>query len=213
MILTEKMLIFDEVFREYQNICLANFTEKCQSNPRHKKKQHLCEEAKSNLSRLIYVEWKIYNDKLKFQIHAVLIEIKLSESMKKFQELIIKNVDNYLGFTVEEQKESFENTWTECFQGDDKREEAIERDENFHNLYSIFRMESKTMEKEPFIYELFRSLDFNMNEIIHDIKSDILTRFQNKRLNQEGSGRFIFALDITAPIRFMTPYPGKSYFE
>ena len=213
MILTEKVFIFDEVFKEYQNICLANFTEKCQSDTRLKKMQHFCEEAKSNLSRLIYVERKIYIDKLKFQIHAVFIEIKLSESMKKFQELIIKNVDNYLELTVDQQKKSFENTWTECFRGDNKREEELERDENFRNMYSIFKMESRTMEKESFIYELFRNLDFNMNEIISSIESDILTRFQNKRIDLEGSDQLIYAIDIPAPMRSMTPYPGKSNFE
>ena len=213
ILLTEKMLIFDEIFKECQNICLSNFTEECQSDTRLKKMQHLCEEARSNLSRLIYVERKIYSDKLKFQIHAVLTEIKLSESMKNFQDLIIKNVDNYLKLTVEEQRETFENTWTECFQGDDKREEGIERDENFHNLYSIFRMESKTLEKESFIYELFRNSDFNLDEIISNIESDLLARFQNRRSDLEGSDRFIFPIETSANIESMTPYLGESNFE
>ena len=69
------------------------------------------------------------------------------------------------------------------------------------------------MEKESFIYELFRSLEFNMSELILYIKSDIIKRFQNKLSSLEGSDAFIFAIETSTPIESMTPYLGRSYFE
>ena len=211
--LTETMSKFDQVFKIHQNCCLTEFSDKCQYDSRLKKLQHLCGEAKSNLSRLIYVERKIYSDKLKFQINAVYTEFKLSESMKRFQELIINNIDTYLELTVNEQKEVFERAWMECFCGDAKNEYEIERDENFRDLYSIFRMESRTIEKEASIYEIFRNLDFKMEKVISQIESDILSRFHNKSFDLEMSDHFIFTFENNTPIKSMTPYPGKSKFE
>ena len=211
--LTEKMSEFDQVFKIHQDRCLTEFSDKCQYDSRLKKLQHLCGEAKSNLSRLIYVERKIYSDKLKFQIHAVYTEFKLSQSMKKFQELIINNVDSYLEMTVNAQKAVFERVWMDCFRGDDKGEDAIERDENFHDLYSVFRMESKTMEKEATIYDIFRRLNFKMESVIPQIESDILSRFNAKSSDLETSDQFIFTFENNTPIKSMTPYPGKSKFQ
>ena len=210
--LTEKMNKFDQVFKKHQDHCHTEFSDKCQYDSRLKKMQHLCTEAKSNLSRLIYVERKIYSDKLKFQIHAVFTEFKLSESMKKFQELIINNIDDYLGLTVNEQKEVFDKVWMECFWGDDKNEDEIEREENFRDLYSIFRMESKTIEKEATIYDIFRNRNFNMKTVISQIESDILSHF-HKTFDSDMSDQFIFTFENTTPIKSITPYPGKSKFE
>ena len=211
-ILQNFMIIFDEVFQIYQNLCLKEFETRCQSDPLLKKMNHICYESRSNLSRLIYMERKVYEDKLKFQIKSVLTEIKLSESMKQFQEMIVKNVDNYLGLEVKELKIHFEETWSKCFCGDDLNEEEIERDETFSNLFSIFMMESKTMEKRSIVYEIFRNLDFKMNEIIDFIEKDILARFQ--RVPKEKLEQFIFpCAENNTPIKHMTPYPGKVEFE
>ena len=97
--------------------------------------------------------------------------------MKQFQEMIVKNVDRYLALEVKELKIHFEETWSKCFCGDDLNEEEIERDEIFNNLFSIFMMESKTMEKSSIVYEMFRNLNFRMDEIIYFIKADILHGF------------------------------------
>ena len=140
IILTKVMTKFDEVYNRHQDGCLGEFTDKCRNDTRLKKMTHICDEHKSNLSRLIYIERKNHEDKLKFQIRAVLTEIKLSESMKKFQEVIIKNVDKYLEYNVEDQKMAFEETWVECFGAEDQKEEDVERDENFDDLYSIFKI-------------------------------------------------------------------------
>ena len=72
--------------------------------------------------------------------------------MKKFQEAIEKNADQYFELNIEQQESEFDKVWLECFGSDDKAEEKAERDEMFDNLYSVFRMESKTMENKQFIY-------------------------------------------------------------
>ena len=94
--LAKIMLKFDEVYNKYQDNCLTEFTNKCRNDTQLKKMSHICDEQKSNLSRLIYIGRKMYEDKLKFHIKAVLTEIKLTESMKKFQKLIINKVDKFL---------------------------------------------------------------------------------------------------------------------
>ena len=209
LILTNIMIKFDDVFNQYQDRCFAGFDAKCQTDPLLKKMSYVCNEPRLNLSRLVYMERKIYEDRLKFEIKAVLTEIKLSESMKKFQEIIIENVDKYLDFNVEELKIPFEETWEECFGCDDQKEEEIERDENFNDLYSMFRMESKTMENCSAIFEIFRELDFKIDDSINALKSDICTRFQTNIIRISGPDQFIFPCgEINFPIKEMTPYPG-----
>ena len=77
---------------------------------------------KSNLHRLIYMEKKIYEDKLKLQLKSRLTELKLKESMMKFQEDIEKNADKYFELTIEEQRREFNKIWENCFR-DNKFEE------------------------------------------------------------------------------------------
>ncbi|KAI6650325.1 hypothetical protein LOD99_6002 [Oopsacas minuta] len=129
------------------------YSNRCQNEISLKKMNHLIDESKLNLSRHIYTEKKTYDDKLKFQISAALMEKKLSGSIGKFQEAIIKNVDNYLEFNVEQQTQAFEDTWIQCFGDEDKNEEVFERDETFNNLHSLFMMESISMEKSSEIRE------------------------------------------------------------
>ena len=50
----------DLKFEEYQEEALKDFAEQCQTDPLLKKKSYLCDEAKSNLRRLIYMEKKTY---------------------------------------------------------------------------------------------------------------------------------------------------------
>ena len=214
IILTKLMTKFDEVYNRHQDDCLAEFTDKCRNDTRLKKMTHICDEHKSNLSRLIYIERKNHEDKLKFQIRAVLTEIKLSESMKKFQEVIIKNVDKYLEYNVENQKMAFEETWVECFGAEDRKEEDFERDANFDDLYSIFKMESKTMEKSSAIYELFRNMNFIMNDVIKSIHSELLIRFKSDPQSFRGTDQFIYICSgNNIPIKNMTPFVGKAKYH
>ena len=142
------LLRFHELFTTHRIDCLTEYRTRCRNDTSLKDMKVLCEEHELNLTRLIYMEKKIYEDKVKFQIIAIQIEKKLSESMKKFQEVIIRNVDSYLSLSIKDQKLAFEHTWSKCFAGEDENEQKADRDESFDNLYSLFNMECKAMENK-----------------------------------------------------------------
>ena len=160
------------------------------------------------------MEKKIYKDKIKFEIKARLTEIKLKEDMINFQEAIEKNVDKYLELTIKEQEIEFESVWVGCFRNDDKDEEKTERDEKFEDLYSVFRMESKTMENKQTIYSLFRNQNFDMDNIIQTLEVEILIRFCGGLHNNAVSDQFIYPWkESRVPLKDMKPYTGKEKFE
>ena len=208
--LSEKSVSLNQILCKYKNICFTKFSEHCSSDTKLMKVPHICEEHKSNLNRLMYVEGKIHTEKLKFQIQSILTENKIAESMKNFQEQIAENVDSYLTKTVKEQIASFEGTWMKCFRGDDKEESVKERDENFRILYSNFRMESINMDSEPSIFKIFQGQNFLMDKIISNFKSDILARFQDTPRSGR-SEHFLFALENNHPIKSMTPCVGTKF--
>ena len=166
IILEEKMLKFDEVFNMHQEQSLVEFINICHKNELLNKMTHVCEEMRSNLARLIYIARKSYKDRLKYQIKTVLTEINLSENIQRFQERISHNIDIYLDLNDIEQKEAFEEIWEECFGDNGRREEGGERNEDFDNLYTIFKMESKTMDDKQTIHDLIHNSDFNMVKVI-----------------------------------------------
>ena len=102
IILTNTMMKFDEVFIHYQDICLEEYGRTCQNEPLLKAMDHICVDSKVNMRKLLYMVRKEYEDNFKFQIKSVLTEIKLSESMKRFQEIVIGDVDRYLELVREE---------------------------------------------------------------------------------------------------------------
>ena len=195
----------DEVFNQYQEKALTNFTEKCLSDPLLKRMGYMCDESKSNLNRLIYMEKKIYEDKLKLAIKARLINIEHSVSMLKLQEDIGANADTYIEFPIERQKEEFEKIWFGCFRSEKKEEGSVEYDEKFENLYSVFMIESKTMEKKQVVCAQFRQCKFNMDKIVQLIEGEMISRFcseSNKRNEQ-----FIYPWrESRTPLKEMTPY-------
>ena len=208
------MFKFDNIFLPHQRDCDKAFTEHCETNMLLKKNGRLCKEFRDNLSRLIYIEKKVYEDKLKFQIKAVSVEILLSDGMKKFQDAITKNVDDYLQLIDFQRREAFDKIWTECFGGDGKEEEVAERFETFENLYSLFRMESNTVENKHTVYGWFRSDEFEMDEVISTIKSTILARFMNDPNLFDGGDQFIFSCnENNYPIRYMKPYAGRRDYK
>ena len=200
----------DDKFKEYQEEALKDFAEQCQTDPLLKKMDYMCDEAKSNLRRLIYMEKKTYEDKLKFEIKARLIEIKLTEKMKNFQEAIEKNADRYLELNIEEQNGEFKKIWTSCFIDDTKEEEEADLEERFDDLYSVFRMESKTMENKRTIYDFFRKFKFNMNQIIEELNKEILSKFCDEIDIFPGAEQFLYPWrENREPLKDMTPYPGR----
>ena len=204
MILEDVKKGLDEVFNEYQERALTDFTKKCLSDPLLKRMEYMCDESKSNLNRLIYMEKKIYEDKLKDAIKAKLIEIKHKESMMMFQQDIEKNSDAYIELPIERQKEEFEKIWVGCFRNENKGEEDAEYDEKFENLYSVFMVESKTMEKKQVVYTQFRQSEFNMDKIVQELEREMLLKFCGK------GAEFIYPWrENRVPIKEMTPYLGN----
>ena len=204
----------EDKFEEYQEEALKDFAEHCQTDPLLKKMDYMCDDARSNLRRLIYIEKKIYEDKLKFEIRAKLTEIKLKEKMTTFQEAIEKNADRYLELSIEEQKREFGIIWLSCFSNDTKEEEETDIDEIFDDLYSVFRMESKTMENKSTIYTLFRQFNFEMDTAIKILGETILLRFCDESNKFAGTDQFFYPWrENREPLKDMAPYPGRGRYE
>ena len=201
---------FEEFFQPYKNTCLHAYKERCQTDTLLRSMNNICKEHELNLNRLIYVQYIIYEDKIKFQISAVKIEKKIHESMKKFQEAINRDVDSYLELSVEQQKSSFEQTWTECFEDEDYIKEEVERNEIFERLYSLFKMEFRAMENKTEILNIFRTERYQMENIISIVQNEILCGFLEDP-NVQGEKHFIFTIqEHNTPLRAMTPFPNKS---
>ena len=214
VILEEVKKELDEAFENNQEEALKEFAVECKSDPLLRKMNYMCDEAKSNLCRLIYMEKKIYEDKLKLEIKARLTEIKLTENMSKFQQAIEKNVDKYFELTIEELTIEFERIWTECFGGENKDEEDDELEEKFNDLYSVFRMESKTMENKPTINTLFRTMRFEMDKIIEAVSGEMLSKFCTQTYNFSETDQFIYPWkENRVPLKGMIPYLVRGKFE
>ena len=213
-ILTQKMTKFDTQFDTHQTNCITEFNKQCREDYKLKKVDLLCKESKTNLSRLIYIERKYYEDEIRFKIKAVFTEIKLSDSMKKFQDAIISNVDHYLSLTVGEQELEFDKIWLECFGSVDKKEEEDERNEIFNDLYSTFKMDSNTMDIQSNVYDSFRVKNFEMVQIISFLETDILTRFTSDPKNYDRTHQFIYpSYTNNFPIKEMIPYTGQDGYN
>ena len=134
--------------------------------------------------------------------------------MEKFQEEISENVDHYVDLNDEEQREVFDELWIKCFSNSEKEEEEIERNEEFENLYMIFRMESKTIENKLQIFKLLRHSNFDMDAVIEYLRTKILNSFQSDSESFSTSEDFIFAWKFNnIAIKEMTPYTGKVNYE
>ena len=209
-VVTRILFRFHDLFESHKVDCLAEYQSRCQNNISLKDMKVLCGEHELNLTRLIYMEKKIYEDKINFQVKAIQMEKKLSDSMKKFQEEIIKHVDGYLELNIKHRTSAFENTWASCFADEDKNEQEADLDESFDDLYSLFKMECKTMANKNDIWKLFRKEDFRMQRIIADIKNEILQEF----LTMGEKQGFIFHIEEhTTPLKDITPFTGNTSFE
>ena len=145
-------------------------------------------------------------------INSVHTEIRLSESMKKFQLVITQNVEKYCNYNVKEKEDAFEEIWKEVYGIDDNEEENQECKENFIDLYSIFRMESSAVENQQDIFSYFSSYQFRMDIIINSLEREILSRFmENYSVPSE---QFIIPINYQhVPINEMLPYNGKQKYS
>ena len=213
IILEDKMLKFDETYSIHHEECLKEFNIICQNDKFFKKMSHVCEEIKSNLVRLIYIERKTYKDRLKYQIKAVLTEIKLAENMGRFQERISRNIDIYLDKSIEEQTEAFKEIWEECFGDNGIGEEENERDEDFDILYTVFKMESKTMENKGTIHDLIRDTNFELDKAIELLRTDIQQTFEGNSIYSITEDFIYPCMQNNIPMKEMTPFTGENKYE
>ena len=210
-ILRENMFLFDEYFREYRIQCFDDFTKKCENDKLLMRMGDICNEMKLNLKRIIYIERKKYEDKLKPHIKNVLKEIKLADKKGRFQTAINDNVDSCLVLNDTERAEAFNEIWAECFTNDESEEEEGERNDDFNNLYTIFKMESKIMDNKQSILERFRAKNYNMSTIIQELLAEILLKFKQSPHSFSDVEDFIFPWkENNVPIKSMTPFSGKS---
>ena len=102
----------------------------------------------------------------------------------------------------------------ECFGAEDSKEEESERDRDFENLYSIFKMESKMMENKQIIFELFSVSKFEMNSVIESLTKYILKKLESFVESLSNTGNFIFQWkESLTKIKDMVPYNGKEQLE
>ena len=204
---------FGVFFQPYINSCLTAYKERCQTDTLLKGMNYLCKEYELNLTRLMYVQYMVYEDKIKFQISAVKIEKKIHESMKKFQEAIITNIDSYSKQSIEEQKSTFELTWADCFEDEDNCGEEVELNDTFERLYSLFKMELRAMENKTEILSTFRTENYQMENIIENIETEILVGFLGNT-DVHGEKHFVFPImENNVPLRAMTPFPTKQSYQ
>ena len=211
--LTDKNTEFNEVFEKHYRQCDSEFSNICQKDSLLRRMEYLCKEAASNIKRLFYVVRKQYEDKISLEMKSILTEIKWSEDMKKFQSNIKENIEVYCTYAFKGLKIVFEEIWREIFGTEDYEEENREREENFSNLYALFKMEYNAMENKQEIYKLFHHCNFDMQAIIDSIESEIRESFTDHHSDQ--SKQFVYTVyDHYVPIKDMVPYntePKYSY--
>ena len=134
--------------------------------------------------------------------------------MEILQNAITDKIDKYLDLNGEEQKEAFEKIWLECFGDDEREEEEIERAEDFDNLYTIFKMETKTMEIIQIVFDYFEQFQFRHDTIIEDLRSQIQTKFETCSFEFASPQDFLYpSNENSVPIKDMTPFTGKTDYE
>ena len=198
----------DEVFNQYREKALTDFSEKCHADPLLTRMEYMHDDSKLNMNRLILMEKKLYEDQLKVKIRARLTEIKHSENMLKLQQDIEANADTYFELSIDKQHSLFEDVWTKCFENENKEEEDAKYGEKLENLYSVFIIESKTMEKKQAIYTRFRNSGFDMNKVLREFDREMLSKFCGE--TNKGTEQFFFPwIESKTPLKEMTPYLGN----
>ena len=217
ILLSEMMSYFDEKFNQYKKQCLDDFDTKCRRCKLLNKMVDVSDEMRRNLIRIFGIERKFYEEKLKHHIKASLNEIKLADNKGVIFNQINENVDQCLHLDDENQRKEFEKIWAELFEDNERKEEEEDRIEDFNNLYTIFKLESKTMENKHLIFESFQSSNNDMSTIIKELNQEILCKFQRGSHSSSSFadiGDFIFPCkENNVPIKCMIPFAGRQDYE
>ena len=86
ILIFQKMETFDESFSPRKEKCENLFSAHFEKHPQSAKFNIVFEEAKTNLHRLIFIYRKSFEDKIKFRINHVLLELKISDGMRTFRD-------------------------------------------------------------------------------------------------------------------------------
>ena len=211
VILQESMKRFDDVYQEYQEACYTDFSRFCSRENLITDTNYICEDMKSNLEKLLDIERNPYRDEIQNIIRACWYDQNISDLKVTLIEAINKNIDINLDLNEEQLRKEYERIWSEWSSQDLKEEEENERNKDFDDLYTLFKMESKMMENKHFIFELFNNSQFQMDKIIQDLKSKIIAKFESSGTSFSSEEDYIYPWrENNQPLKEMIPYTGKT---
>ena len=177
-ILADKMEKFDETFKPCEDECMRKFDSEEKSLSLSGQFDIVYKQTISNLKRLIFIYRKNYEDKIKFHIKDVLLEVKIQSSMKSFQEKIEYRIDDYINFSQKAKSEEFDKMWRECYEVESEDLKAV-RNEHFENNYKNFKIECNFLETRENILSLFREKRFKLDDVISEMEGKIIFGLRN----------------------------------
>ena len=214
IILQEKMKLFDEVYDTYRDACYTDFNRFCHFENLVTETNYICVCMKSNLEKLLDIERNYYKDEIQKFIRACWYDQNISDLRATLIEAINKNIDINLDLDEGQLIQEYETIWLEWSNQDLKEEEENERNKDFDDLYTLFKMESKMVENKQVIFELFDHSKFKMDNVIRDLESKIKTKFETYETSFSSEEDYIYPWrENNQPLKNMIPYTGNSECE
>ena len=169
-ILADKMGKFDKTFKPCEDECRRKFHSEEKRLPSSGQFPFVYDQTFSNLNHLIFIYRKKYEDKIKFHIKHIPLEVKIQSSIKYF--------DDYINIS----SDGFDKIRRECYE--DKSEDlSTVGNEHFENIYKNFKIESNFLETRENILRLFRGKHFKLDDIISEMERNILYGLKNPDIN------------------------------
>ena len=214
ILLQESMNKFDEVYQEHREECYTNFNLFCSKNNLITDTNKVCDVMRSNLEKLLDIERNYYRDEIQNKIRACWYDQNISDLRVKLITAINKNIDINLDLNEKQLRNEYDKIWSEWSIQDLKEEEENERNKDFDDLYTLFKMESKMMENKQVIFELLVSSQFQMDKIIKELQSKIITKFQTCETPFSSEEDYIYPWrENNLPLKDMIPYTGKTKYK
>ena len=204
---------FDEVYQEQREECLKDFNRFCiQKNLI--RNELCCEDMRSNLEKLLDIERNYYKGEIQNKIRACWYDQNISDLRDKLIAAINENIDINLDHDEEQLRKEYERIWSEWSIQDLKEEEENERNKDFDDLYTLFKMESKMMENKHVIFELFVNSQFQMDKIIKDLQSEIIAKFQTCETSFSSEEDYIYPWrENNRHLKDMIPFTEKTKYK
>ena len=210
ILLQESMDKFGEVYQEHQEECYIDFNCFCNKNNLITETNYVCDVMRSNLEKLLDIERNYYKDEIQNKIRACWYDQNISDLRVKLITAINKNIDINLDLNEKQLRNEYDKIWSEWSIQDLKEEEENERNKDFDDLYTLFKMESKMMENKHVIFELFVNSQFQTDKIIKELQSRIITEFLTCETPFSSEEDYIYPWrENNRPLKDMIPYTGK----